>query len=830
MSKLNKVLYDVDQSADTSAAERILARKNVGLDFDTEWTRGSAGGLATLDSSGLVPAEQLPSYVDDVIEGYYRDEKFYSDSAHAHEIAGELNKIYIDITVGANNASYRYTESGSYIQISAQNTFSKISVDKGDEDYDNVTADAVSDTVTLDRGTGIALDVDGKHITVGHTNSVAAGTAGSKEASTGNETLEVPWVDFDSEGHVTGNGTHTHTISTATNAKTGVVTLTDTIGSQDAATGGLGLSPKAVHSLGGAIYAAQYYNGADNEVTVRLFDIKLVDHYANTVIRGQVTYTYTYNQADCYGIGNFELVVSYNPNGSTKFNVLGNKTYWTSQGHVHDSTPEFRVGYLFDQATLKLAVYAVHIRRYHFCGINVTQATCEHDDMRKAMTFVSNPHAETIPAGMGYLDNVDGLPTKVTAWSNTVSDANVPSEKLVKDTIDNLGGSASSSPSNNVKVTVNTSHGEVTSVSVTDNSVNSTDVSNAIATAVSGLPTKVTSWSSPLSDDKIPSEKLVKDTIDNLGGSASSSSSNNVRVTVNTSGGKVSSVSVTDNSVNASDVATAISNAIVPANIVYNGGGVSEVELDGDTEMRVAPDGWVDAITGLAIVEGGTAEVPRKKLKLTRVIQNLTDQRPRCQFVSNPVFTDYSGTGGVVPGRPFTNIPANDSTYTEVFYTVIGHRSYKEVQGDLYDYEVDAYGLGPGPGRWLVNEGRRPVICRVHFNYRLVAPSPGASWVDFDVCVAVSGFSIVRFKDNDTYASIRSTGTVSGMCFSASRYWYGDMELIFPLQPDDYTAIDNDHLYVGFRPVSATMPEITPDAAGHRYVAVGIYNVTITYE
>ena len=518
MSKLNKVLYDVDQSADTSAAERILARKNVGLDFDTEWTRGSAGGLATLDSSGLVPAEQLPSYVDDVIEGYYHDGKFYSDSAHAHEIAGELNKIYIDITDGANNASYRYTESGSYIQISAQNTFSTISVDRGDETYDNVTADAVSDTVTLDRGAGIALDVDGKHITVGHTNSVTAGTAGSKAASTGNETLDVPWVDFDSEGHVTGKGTHTHTIGTATNAKKGVVTLTDTIGSQDAATGGLGLSPKAVHSLGGAIYAAQYYNGADDEVTVRMFDIKLADQYANTVIRGQVNYTYTFNQTDCYGIGNFELVVSYNPNGSTKFNVLGNKTYWTSQGHVHNSTPEFKVGYLFDQATLKLAVYAVHIRRYHFCGINVTQATCEHGDMRKAMTF--GPYAVSIPAGIGYLDNVDGLPTKVTAWSSaTGSDANVPSEKLVKDTIDGLDAEETSSDGTNVQVKVTEVDGKITTVNITtDDTVNATDVNQAITAGLANYYTKTVSdsrfvqvaeWTS--ADKEIP--EVVADVI-----------------------------------------------------------------------------------------------------------------------------------------------------------------------------------------------------------------------------------------------------------------------------------------------------------------------------
>jgi hypothetical protein len=39
---------------------------------------GVANGLATLDSNGKVPSSQLPSYVDDVIEGYYHDNKFYS--------------------------------------------------------------------------------------------------------------------------------------------------------------------------------------------------------------------------------------------------------------------------------------------------------------------------------------------------------------------------------------------------------------------------------------------------------------------------------------------------------------------------------------------------------------------------------------------------------------------------------------------------------------------------------------------------------------------------------------------------------------------------------
>ena len=63
------------------------------------------GSYATLDSSGHVPSSQLPSYVDDVIEGYYSNGKFYSDSAKTKEIAGEGGKIYTDLTT---NKTYRW--------------------------------------------------------------------------------------------------------------------------------------------------------------------------------------------------------------------------------------------------------------------------------------------------------------------------------------------------------------------------------------------------------------------------------------------------------------------------------------------------------------------------------------------------------------------------------------------------------------------------------------------------------------------------------------------------------------------------------------------------
>ena len=81
--------------------------------------RGMAG-RATGDLSkkadlvnGKVPASQLPSYVDDVIEGYYYNNNFYEDEKYTKLITGEAGKIYVDLIT-----SYTYRWSGStYIAI-----------------------------------------------------------------------------------------------------------------------------------------------------------------------------------------------------------------------------------------------------------------------------------------------------------------------------------------------------------------------------------------------------------------------------------------------------------------------------------------------------------------------------------------------------------------------------------------------------------------------------------------------------------------------------------------------------------------------------------------
>lgn len=98
----------------SAAIEKLLqiiidVEKNTGADVSGKLDatlKGAANGLAELDASGKVPAAQLPSYVDDVVEGYFYNSKFYKESAHTTEITGEASKIYMDL---ATNKMYRWT-------------------------------------------------------------------------------------------------------------------------------------------------------------------------------------------------------------------------------------------------------------------------------------------------------------------------------------------------------------------------------------------------------------------------------------------------------------------------------------------------------------------------------------------------------------------------------------------------------------------------------------------------------------------------------------------------------------------------------------------------
>ena len=96
----------------TQAVSDIEAIKQKNTAQDTEIAKklnasekGAANGVATLDAQGMVPASQLPSYVDDVLE---------FDSKSAFPTTGEDGKIYI-----AKDTNLQYRWSGTaYVEIS----------------------------------------------------------------------------------------------------------------------------------------------------------------------------------------------------------------------------------------------------------------------------------------------------------------------------------------------------------------------------------------------------------------------------------------------------------------------------------------------------------------------------------------------------------------------------------------------------------------------------------------------------------------------------------------------------------------------------------------
>lgn len=124
--------------------------------------KGAANGVATLDANGLVPAAQLPSFVDDVIDlvaiaaeapaaatvgqKYYNetDKKIYTATAEntwGDAKDPEADKIYVNI---GNNMSYRW--SGT--------TMVQIGTDKLKGFNGTITGDATTTTFTLNHNLG----------------------------------------------------------------------------------------------------------------------------------------------------------------------------------------------------------------------------------------------------------------------------------------------------------------------------------------------------------------------------------------------------------------------------------------------------------------------------------------------------------------------------------------------------------------------------------------------------------------------------------------------------------------------------------------------------
>ena len=112
------IIINTCSVTNTSDANKpVSTAQQTALDLKMNNTaRGAVNGVASLDENGKVPAAQLPSYVDDIIEGYYYQGGFYKEVGHTTSIDGESGKIYVDLTENGPRQVYRWSGT-AYVAI-----------------------------------------------------------------------------------------------------------------------------------------------------------------------------------------------------------------------------------------------------------------------------------------------------------------------------------------------------------------------------------------------------------------------------------------------------------------------------------------------------------------------------------------------------------------------------------------------------------------------------------------------------------------------------------------------------------------------------------------
>ena len=190
----------------TYATKTELNAKANASDFNLfKNSKGQHDGLASLDSSGKVPSSQLPSYVDDVIEGYYYNSKFYKESSHTTEIDGESGKIYTDL---GNNKTYRWSGT-TYTEISASLALGETSStaypgDKGKANATNIANNTTNITTLKSyfNSSGVAnkaaADASGKNIADTYATKSALSTTNSNVSTNASNITTL-------KGYFTGN-------------------------------------------------------------------------------------------------------------------------------------------------------------------------------------------------------------------------------------------------------------------------------------------------------------------------------------------------------------------------------------------------------------------------------------------------------------------------------------------------------------------------------------------------------------------------------------------------------------------------------------------------
>lgn len=168
VTKAQVGLGSVDNTSDANKPVSSAQQAALNLKLNTS-LKGAANGLAELDSAGKVPAAQLPSFVDDVVEGYYYSSKFYKEDTHTTEITGETGKIYVNLPT---NKTYRWSGT-AYVVISdtialGETASTAYRGDRGKAAYDHSqSAHARTDATKVEKsGTNGNIKINGSESVV----------------------------------------------------------------------------------------------------------------------------------------------------------------------------------------------------------------------------------------------------------------------------------------------------------------------------------------------------------------------------------------------------------------------------------------------------------------------------------------------------------------------------------------------------------------------------------------------------------------------------------------------------------------------------------------
>lgn len=241
-SDLNAHKQNVSNPHEVTKAQVGLG--NVTNDAQVKRTEmGAAGGVATLDENGTVPASQLPSFVDDIVDVYATYSKsatgvlsniaLYSDAAKTKAVTGEAGKIYQNVATGEPNYQFRWTGT-----VFAQTGASSLIIGEvSGTAYDGAKGKANADNIEKIKGTALSHINDDEPITTADdkvTLNYECYT-GDRYGTTGTtHTADIPAASTDAAGVMSKadkakldgveDGAQVNTV-TSVAGKTGAVTL-----------------------------------------------------------------------------------------------------------------------------------------------------------------------------------------------------------------------------------------------------------------------------------------------------------------------------------------------------------------------------------------------------------------------------------------------------------------------------------------------------------------------------------------------------------------------------------------------------------------------------